>query len=488
MQPRTSARGAGEGTIMKRRLREDSLAMYSNVVKGFAHLNSRADWETKAHEQNGQRQTQRVVGMLQNQDESALQSRRLKLAALYNAELEQWKAMCLANVETPEERKAKMIARATELKAKREAARVAYVEEKRLQQYREGCDDIRTVDSATVMAEVVAERERQLAALADRQKEEAAYEAQMAALWAEDIAKKDARERRDRDRIVEGNAAVKAILDVQVDHFKARVADETRVKEQEDDELLREWARHAQVEAELEAARHRDALDRARDVKAFNKRRSEMSRRDLDRERDYDAQLLHLALRNEAEAEQREKDQQERFKQDQLAYQAMLRRQMEAEKEDLSHLDVIRKQMEDEVWRKRDEEHAAEQAARDELLAHVLASRNDQMARKAAAKRQSAADDAAFMAAVTREADEALQKELDEQEVRRRDAKRNQADLATQKQQTRVQNESAKQREFLDMKRMALAEKTHQKKMEALSHVDRHANHRRKTAEWYYDT
>ncbi|OQR86406.1 hypothetical protein ACHHYP_10573 [Achlya hypogyna] len=490
MQPRShgSARGAGEGTIMKRRQREDSLAMYSNIVKGFTHANARADWETKAHEQSGHRTTQRVLHALKNQDESALQSRRLKLAALYNAELEEWRAMCLANVETPEQRKAKMIARATELKAKREAARQAYVEEKRSQLYRQGCDDIRTIDSAAVMAQVVAERETQLAAAAARQKDEAAYEAQMASLWAEDIAKKEAREKRDRDRITEANAAVKAILDIQVDLYQARVAQDSRVKADEDDELLRTWAQHAQIESELEQARHREALERARDVKAFNKKRSEMSRRELEREREYDAQLLQLALRTEAEAEAREKEQQARFKADQLAYQAMLRRQMETEEEDLSHLDAIRKQMEDEVWRKRDEEHEAEQHARDELLAQVLASRNDQIARKEAAKRQTAADDAAFMRAVTQEADEALQKELEEQEGRRRDARKNQADLRAQKQAKALADEKQKQRDYLDMKRMTLTEKMHQKKMETLAHSDRHANYRRKTAEWYFDT
>jgi hypothetical protein len=78
-----------------------------------------------------------------------------RLAELYNRELEEWKQACLANMETPEDRKAKyvaidpgtqgksvsyivfsMVQRALELKARRERERMAIVEEKRLQHYR----------------------------------------------------------------------------------------------------------------------------------------------------------------------------------------------------------------------------------------------------------------------------------------------------------------------------------------------------------------
>ncbi|OQR92839.1 hypothetical protein THRCLA_08602 [Thraustotheca clavata] len=481
-------RGAGEGTIMKRRQREDSLAMYGNIVKGFQHMNSRADWETKAHEQNGTRQTLRVLKELKNQDESALHSRRMKLAELYNHEFEMWRQQCMANVETPEERKEKMIARAKELKEKREAERRAYVEEKKLQLYRESCDDIRTVDSAKIMENVVQDRQKQLAERAIRLEQEKVYDAQMTALWAQDIAKKTLREQMDHERLVAQNAETKAILDVQVDLFKVRVADEQHVKEKEDKELLVEWKRHAQIEAELEQSRRRQAIERAHDVKLFNKKRSDMSRREIEREREYDKQLLELSLRQEAQTEKRERDLQEKFKQDQLEYQTMLRKQIETEEEDLSHLDAIRKKMEDEVWQKRDAEHDEEQRAREELLAQVLKSRQEQIHRKTHLKKQAIQDDAAFMRMVQKEVDEALQKELEEQEIRKAEARKNQADILHQKQLKLQQEEKEKQREFLEMKRMTMTEKLHQKKLHALSQVERNANYRRKTAEWYFDT
>ncbi|CAK4613750.1 hypothetical protein LEN26_000417 [Aphanomyces euteiches] len=485
---RQGRRGAGEQSIMKRRDREDSLAMYSGIVQGLSHMNSRADWETKLHEKSRQRETKVVFEQLKNQDESNLASRRLQLAALYNAEMETWKQLCLANVETPEERKQKMIARATELKQRREAARKAFVDEKRLQQYRESCDDNRSIESAYVVAQVVQEREKQLQERERKLQEEREFEAKMAELWALDKAKKDAREQDDMERIRTNNHEVKSILDVQVSLCHAREAEDLAAKEAEDRELLATWKLHEQIETELEVETKRKAIARSTDVKKFNQKRAEMAEREARREREYDTQLLKLALQKEADTEARERQLQEKFKRDQLEYQAMLRQQMATEAEDLSYLDAIRKKMEDEVWAKRDAEHRAEQDAREELLAQVVQSRQEQIVRKGQIKQQDAANDAAYMARMQRESDEALQKELLEQEKRKEEAKRHQADLMAQKAAAKLAAEKQKQAEFLDMKRMTLTEKQHQAKLAALAKQPPVFNYRRKTSEWYFDT
>ncbi|KAF0682695.1 Aste57867_25213 [Aphanomyces stellatus] len=481
-------RGAGEQSIMKRRHREDHLSTYTGIVKGLSRMNARADWETKLHDKAGVRETMTVFKQLKNQDESNLASRRLKLASLFNAEMDLWKQMCLENIETPEERKQKMVARASELKEKREAARKAYVDEKRLQQYRESCDDNRSLESAHVVAQVVQEREKQLLERQRQVAEAEEYEARMALLWAEDKAKKDTRDKADLDRIAANNHEVKSILDVQVSLFHDRQAEEAALKEQEDRELLATWKVHEQIENELDLEIKRSAIARAKDVKKFNEKRSELYAREARQEREYDQELLRLALRQEAETEARERELQEKFKRDQLEYQAMLRKQMATEAEDLSYLDAIRKKMEDEVWAKRDAEHQAEQEAREELLAQVLKSRTDQMARKAHRKVQDAAADAAYMARMQRESDEALHKELEEQERRKVEAKKNQVDIVAQKAQMKVLEEKEKQAEFLDMKRMVLAEKQHKQKLAALAKQEPVFNYRRKTAEWYFDT
>lgn len=71
-------RGMGESLIIKRRQREDSLASYSDCVKGINKMNSRAEWEQTLAGKSETRQVQRVYSQLRNQQESQLHSRRLR--------------------------------------------------------------------------------------------------------------------------------------------------------------------------------------------------------------------------------------------------------------------------------------------------------------------------------------------------------------------------------------------------------------------------
>lgn len=223
------------------------------------------------------------------------------------------------------------------------------------------------------------------------------------------------------------------------------------------------------------------------DVKRFNQERVEASHLAAERERQYDLRLLEMALAHEADAQQREREQQEKFRLEQLEFQRMLRRQMETEAEDLSHLDKIRKDMEDQVWAKRDAQHDAEEAARQELLRQVLISRSRQAEMKQQNKAKQKQDEAAYMEQLKREGEEALQKELREHEERREALKRNQSDLVRQLEERRVADEQKRQADYLELKRMQLAEKQHKERVVQFAAHAPPTSHRRKTAQWYFD-
>ncbi|RLN70243.1 hypothetical protein BBJ28_00004273 [Nothophytophthora sp. Chile5] len=425
---RGGARGVGESLILKRRQREDHLASYSSSVQGFAKINSRAEWEHSLHQKGENKQVQRTVLQLKNQHESQLHSRRLKLAELYNSEMDMWREACLANAETPEDRKQK-------------------------------CD----------------------------------FEDKMAQLWVEDRLKKEERDRQDVEMAEKRNEEMRAILDLQVGLEQKRKAEIERRKRQEELDLLDEWERLRVVEEQLEQ-KHREKeiavrpqAQRALDVKKFNQERVEATQHASERERLYDQRLLEQALAQEAETQRREAELQEKFRQDQLEYQLMLRRQMETEAEDLSYLDQIRKDMENEVWAKRDAQHNAEEAARQELLRQVLLSRTNQIETKRTNKVQLKEEDTAYMEQLKRESEEALQKELREQEERREELKRTQADVLRQQEERRLAEEQTKQADFLELKRMQLAEKKHKERVKQFSSHVPPTTHRRKTAQWYFD-
>ncbi|GLD91867.1 hypothetical protein PINS_up000400 [Pythium insidiosum] len=484
---RGASRGVGETLILKRRQRDDTLAHYSECVKGFSKMNARAEWEQTLAVKADVTQVQRTVKQLRNQQESQLHSRRLRLAELYNREMEEWKEACLANVETPEDRKQKMIQRALELKERRERERLALAEEKRMQHYRESCDDLRVEDSKKIQQMVLKDRGSQLEERKRLEEEERKFEDKMAQLWHEDRLKKEERERRDRELAAKRDAEVKAILDLQVDLFKKRRQAEEEHKHTEDKELLEEWERLKFVEDELERQRKMNDIQRAMDVKRFNQERVEASRAAAEREREYDRRLLELALAQEAETKRLEREQQEKFKQDQLEYQQMLKKQMEMEAEDLSYLDKIRQDMENQVWAKRDAQHNAEEAARQELLRQVIESRNQQMELKKEQQIKHKHDDIAYMEQLKRETEEALQKELREQEERRLELKRTQSELLRQQEERRIAEEQKRQAEYLELKRMQLAEKKHKERVAQFSSQVPSTNYRRKTAQWYFD-
>ncbi|KAF1320494.1 Coiled-coil domain-containing protein 11, partial [Globisporangium splendens] len=484
-------RGVGESLILKRRQRETHLASYVDCVKGLTKANSRAEWEHSLHTRAEGTQVQRTLHHLKDHHESQLHSRRLRLAELYNSEMEAWKEECLANVETPEDRKQKMIQMALELKARRERERRVVVEEKRLQQYRESCDDCRVEDSRKVQTYVLQDRDKQLDERKRLQEDEACasrvFEARMAQLWEEDRLKKEEHDRMDREMAIKRNEEVKAILDLQVDLYRKSKNEEEAHKKAEDRALLDEWHRLRQVEEELELQNKQNEINRAMDVEKFNQERVEASRYAVERERQYDIRLLELALAQESEAQRREREQQEKFKQEQLEHQRMLRKQMDAEAEDLTYLDRIRKDMEDQVWAKRDAQHNAEEAARQELLRQVLISRANQTELKQKNQLQKKQEDPAYMEQIKRETEEALQKELREQEERRAELKRNQSDLVKQLEERRIADEQKRQAEYLEFKRMQLAEKQHKERVQQFAANAPPMTYRRKTAQWYCD-
>ncbi|ETP12829.1 hypothetical protein F441_11862 [Phytophthora nicotianae CJ01A1] len=501
-------RGVGESLILKRRQREDHLANFTTSVQGISRLNARADWEDSLYEKGEKKQVQRAVVQLKNQHESQLHSRRLRyvseaavgieikannremcirLAELYNREMEQWRDECLANVETPEDRKQKMIQRALALKERREQERRAIVEEKRMQQYRESCDDIRVEDSNKVQQIVLNDRDKQLEERKLITEQERQFELKMAQLWEEDRLKKEERDRRDIEMAIKRNEEMKNILDLQVDLVQKRKAELDERKRREDDEQLSEWERLKRVEEDLEQRNREKEIMRALDVKKFNQERVEANRLASERERLYDQRLLEQVLAQEAETQRRERELQDKFRQDQLDYQRMLKRQMETEAEDLSYLDKIRKDMEDEVWAKHDAQHDAEEAARQELLRQVLISRNSQIEAKRANKLQAKEEDTAYMNQIKHDSEEALQKELRDQEKRREELKRTQSDLLRQQEEKRILEDQKKQTEFLELKRMQFAEKQHKERVKQFSTHMPTTNFRRKAAQWYFD-
>merc|ERR1719181_1669943 len=105
--------------------------------------------------------------------------------------------MIESSKETPDIVKAKIREKAEALKAKREFEQQEYVEAQRRRQWRDGCDDLRQLDSQATLNDVAKRRSEQLEEKSRQQLQELEDEAQWSNAWDVDRKKKEIRERND---------------------------------------------------------------------------------------------------------------------------------------------------------------------------------------------------------------------------------------------------------------------------------------------------
>ncbi|KAL0592407.1 hypothetical protein ABG067_000515 [Albugo candida] len=485
---RDATRGVGDALIIKRRQRENNVAKLVHAISDSNNQCHRANWEQNVQSKDRAAKIHQTYSKLKNQQESQLHARRIRLAELYNRELEEWTEACAASIETPEDRKQKMIQRAKELKTRRERERRELAEQKRLQQYRESSDDLRVRDSRKLQVLTLEERSQQLIERERILDDEHKYEEEMARLWERDRLLKEERERVDHDNVVKSNEQVRNILDLQVDLVRKRREEEKKLRDLEDSSLLKEWSEQKRAQDALENAKRARELQRALDVKKFNVERAENAQRETENERQYDLRLLEQALTKETEDRRIEQDTQRKYKEEQLSYQRMLKKQMELEAEDVSEADKLRKELEDQVWKRQDDHHMAEEAARQELLREVLNTRKKQVASKQFQKQQAKEAEMKHMEQIKLEGEEALQKELREQEEKRREQKKTQMDVLYQQKEKKMEEQLKKQNEYLQLTRMQFAEKKHKETVAKLAEQAPRTNFRRKTSQWYFDS
>lgn len=148
--------------ILKRRQAEDERRVYEDHNREQRMVGATATWEMKTDAAIGAARVQQRFEQIRQMDAAAVEARRRRLGAMLAAEQAGFEAQLDALDETPEQAKARMIARATELKDKREAERQAYVSSQLERQWRLACDPLREQDSKLILKATNAARAYQL--------------------------------------------------------------------------------------------------------------------------------------------------------------------------------------------------------------------------------------------------------------------------------------------------------------------------------------
>lgn len=341
------------------------------------------DWNSKSEGKAKHAAVRQRFEQLKARREGQLDERRRELASKLLAEEAGLKTELLSLAETPEERRAKLAARARALAERREAERQHLANSLYQQAFSEKCDVLRTTQSKRMLQRTVDERtaqiEQKMASKILEEEENRMY----FEMNEQERLKSEQRYMDDKRRQRETREATNKILDEQIRLVNAGRAEAQASRVQEINEARALWAR-LEEEAAAEEAAEREKMRRlAAELAEFNLlKQSEMSEKER-RERELDLKMLQEALSREAMDEAAEAAAKRQRVAEAQAYRAQLARMITSEAEDEMERDAQIQAVADEQQARRDAELAAREAARRRLMEEVDAIRQAQIMEKA---------------------------------------------------------------------------------------------------------
>jgi hypothetical protein len=184
----------GNSLQESRRRQDDIYREMTSAMKHDQQMTHAANFEIKTTQKLNQRNKQAMIETKKKEYEVKLLERRKKLAKLYNEELEEWRQEELRKIETPEDRKQRIMEKAYALKEAREQSRQEYVQKRLADQWKDSCDDARTLDSKAMVMFLNQERIKQIHEKMKRKEDLSRQENSFLSEWnrqLEELAKRD---------------------------------------------------------------------------------------------------------------------------------------------------------------------------------------------------------------------------------------------------------------------------------------------------------
>jgi len=322
------------------------------------------------------------VAMIQVEQKAALNERRRRLAKMLSDEQHAYEQEMVDREETPQQRMDKMALRAYELKKRREDERKAFVQEKLYQQWRDGIDELRTMDSKIVELKTIAARDFQLDEKQVMRDEEKAHDHFYDRLWHEGYLAKIEREEREKAMKAERNEQQTATLAVQQEMKQERSAEEKAREKADAEELKQIWAMQEQEEKEavlgekMRARQERAKADEYMQIQQAQRAEEERI------EKDFDRNFVDSVLERERRLAEQEEIEKAKAKKKAIEYTEALK--LEMSRKAASEEELIRLQHEESErqWAKRYEKWEKEELARRALMEEVYTDRAEQVRMK----------------------------------------------------------------------------------------------------------
>lgn len=300
--------GLSQKYIEDRRKDEQLVTHLGAFLKNDQIARHVANWEVNCKTmQRNQFQRQRM-DQLRKDFEQKTNERRNKLKDLYDYEEAMYASEMRGLRLTPEQIKQNMITRVTELKEKREVARLKEVEEKLDRRFKDQADELRLVGSK--IREMKTKHEQDIQMLEKQKKMEDQYVEEMiyAELWRRDMENKKKLEEQKIQAAIRKNNDRNVILADQVKDLERKRGMESTLKQSERQMLKEQWAEemNRQREQQLEELRVNKQLNH--DIHTHNIEQKRLRKIEDDKVRDQDKRMVDEIVFKEKMLDQLEQE------------------------------------------------------------------------------------------------------------------------------------------------------------------------------------
>jgi hypothetical protein len=362
-------------SLAKRRAQEKLLQERQRFIKDEIHATAVAVWEHKTADRILKQDLATRVARMQQTDSEDIEKRRKKMRDLYEHERITWQQEIEKRNEIPFEQKMNDIReRAHRLKDRREKENEAFVRECYDRQWREGCDEIRTLNAKAMTEKLIHDRRQAV---------------QMKGNCSEpnvsDVNEDNFMfylERREKEDIVQrqsANEQVKKALDEQIRSNNQRIKTMEERQRDEACEQLKLWE-----QSELEEKMNKEEImrqnrDRGLQIATDNKNRLEDKEKEQIEKLKEEKIILEYAQEKEKRQIEIELMQKQQNKGESRDYVDFLREQMVKEERDTSEIERIRSSEMEKIWNKRDEELKEREFNRKRISMEIKESREKQI-------------------------------------------------------------------------------------------------------------
>lgn len=355
--------------------------------------------------------------------------------------------------------------RAHALRDKRESSRADYVKTALDHQWRDACDDARTLDSKAMLQFVNKERLAQIQEKIKRKEKLSLQENDFYAAWQKHLAEYDRKEEEKLRKREEDQHNTLASIQSQISGAEQRKHDNFLSRRQEEENELENIRRDIIADEAIQRKRHHDAVQRGKEVQQLNAQVKAVKLEEQRTERLQDNYLLDYAIAQEKKAEAEEEAKRHANKLAAQKFKKFLEAQMVKEAEDTAFVDEMRQREEEKLHKLRDETLAERERARQSLMKQVDEGRQMQIANKAKQSEIDRQEEEIWAKKFIEDAEVGKAKERAAAEARRKFAQDNNQKLLQQIAMREALEEKERQEIYLGDKHMKHIEKQHREKL-----------------------